>query len=149
MTKSKEGVHPADQSAGMTFAPEYDKSSEIDPSAVEAVNVVSANLEKLEYFQAQQARKTLVARTVLVVLIFGMLSANMWLTSRNYDHMLINLDQARSAQAKLEETTWRHLKGLDDRLAVIESSLATTDDEAAATQDDKGDPASQDAGGSE
>jgi len=127
MTKPNDGGQKADQQAGMTFAPAYDKSTELDPSAVEAVNVVSANLEKMEYFQAQQAQKTLIARAVLVLLIFGMLSANMWLTNRNYEHMLINLDQARSAQAKLEETTWRHLKDLDARLAAIESAVAPED----------------------
>ena len=99
-------------SAGLTYAPPYDPSNELDPKRVRAIQGGSFDLSRLEYFQQQAARRTLFARLLLLLVIFGMLFVNMWLTQRNYEHMLINLDETRSAQSGLEEVTWVHLREL-------------------------------------
>ena len=99
--------------AGLAFAPPYDPSDELDPSAVTAVNVQRFDPRVLEFYQQQAAKRTMVARLVLLASIVGMLAANIHLSQRNYEALLINLDQARSAQAQLAEVTWARLEALE------------------------------------
>jgi hypothetical protein len=101
--------------AGLAFAPPYDPSDELDPTAVTAVNVQRFDPRVLEFYQEQLAKRTMVARVVLLLAIVGMLGANIFLSQRNYEALLINVNQARSAQLELAEVTWARLERLEER----------------------------------
>ena len=108
--------HPPAPPAGLSYAPPYDPSQELDPSSVKPVVVPAADLSKLEFFQEQAARRTLVARVLLLGVIFGMLALNVWATWRNHETLLINIDQARLEQAQVLETTQADLARVEAQL---------------------------------
>ena len=110
--------------AGLSYAPPYDKTSELDPKSVHPVLISSGDLSKLEYFQQLHARHTLWARAVLLVVIFGMLAVNMWLTQRNYTAVVVNMDQARMAQSDIDEANARRLADLSTELQALRADMA-------------------------
>lgn len=98
------------------------------PHVGESANVVEqgpgVDIEALEYYRRLHGRHTLYARVALLVVIVGMLGANMSLSQRNYNALLVNMDQARLAQAELLD---RHLVAAElqqDRIEVLEARLA-------------------------
>jgi hypothetical protein len=114
--------------AGLAFAPPYDPSDDLDPSAVHAVPPTKGfDPSVLEFYQQQAARRTMVARVVLLVAIVGMLGVNIYLSQRNYEALLINVDQARSAQLELVEVTWARMDRLEGQIAALETDGAPAD----------------------
>jgi len=111
--------------AGLSYAPPYDQSQELDPKTVKPVLIPSGDLSKLEYFQHLHARHTLWARAVLLAIIFGMLAINMWQTQRNYTAVIINMDQARMAQADIDEANANRLAEISGELAKLRADVAT------------------------
>ncbi|MFT4977327.1 MAG: hypothetical protein ACI8S6_003232 [Myxococcota bacterium] len=84
---------------------------------------LSKDLQKLEYYTAQAARRTLISRVALLTIIFGMLSANMWQTERNYEAMIININQTRLAQDQLHDTTTARISDLEQQLVTLQHSI--------------------------
>jgi len=80
-------------------------------------------LDELEYYQRIHNRNTWVARLILLSVIFGMLSINMWMTQRNYEALVINVDQARLAQVHMLDITVGRVKKLEKRIDSLERTL--------------------------
>jgi hypothetical protein len=92
-------------------------------------------LDKLDYYQGIHSRNTFYARLVLLTVIFGMLSANMWMTQRNYEALVINVDQARLAQVHMLDITVSRVKKLEKRFDSLERTiLEQRNQEAVATR---------------
>ena len=87
------------------------------------MSTLPPELQALEYYTRRAARRTLVSRIVLLTVIFGMLSANMWLAQRNYESMLINVNQARLAQDQLHDTTALRLDEMEQQMNVLQRSM--------------------------
>lgn len=80
-------------------------------------------LQKLEYYQHQEARKTMLARVVLLTVIIGMLGLNMWLTQRTHDSMVINLNQARIEQDQLHDSTTVRLRTMEQQMEQLQAAV--------------------------
>ena len=83
----------------------------------------STGLDQLEFYQRIQSRNTWVARFVLLAVVFGMMSANMWMTQRNYEALVINVDQARLAQVHMLDITVNRVKKLEKRIESLERTI--------------------------
>jgi hypothetical protein len=86
-------------------------------------------VDQLEYYQAIDRRNTWMARALLLGVIMAMLGANMWMSQRNYESMLINMDQTRLAQMNLFEAEMERIRQLEDKVAELQAK----DGEAQAT----------------
>lgn len=84
----------------------------------------TVNARDLEEFHERHARDTWWARVVLMTVIFGMLGLNLWMTERNYEAMMIDIDASRIAASEIDEQTTVRLEALDRRLDAIEGRLA-------------------------
>ena len=84
---------------------------------------VAVNVKDLEEFHDRHARDTWWARVVLITLIFGMLGLNLWMSKRNYDAMMIDVDASRMAASQIDEQTTARLEALARRLEDIEARL--------------------------
>lgn len=82
------------------------------------------DLNKLEYYQRQHARRTLIARIVLLTVIIGTVGLNGWMMNRNYETMIINMDQARLAQDQLHEETQAQVAELTAQVAELQKTLS-------------------------
>lgn len=84
---------------------------------------VGFDVEKLEYYQTLHARHTLYARAALLLVVFGMLGANMWLTQRNFETLMVNLDASRTDQQVVMDQHTSIIEAQNTRLAAIEGRL--------------------------
>lgn len=82
---------------------------------------VAVNVKDLEEFHDRHARDTWWARVVLITLIFGMLGLNLWMSERNYEAMIIDVDASRMAASQIDEQTTARLEALARRLEAIEA----------------------------
>ena len=78
-------------------------------------------VDQLEYYQAIDRRNTWLARALLLSVIMAMLGANMWMSQRNYEAMLINVDQARLAQINLFEAEMKRLRQLESQVSELQA----------------------------
>lgn len=85
----------------------------------------SVNPRDLEEFHDRHARDTWWARVVLITLIFGMQGLNLWMTQRNYDAMIIDVDASRQAASQIDEQTTLRLETLSRRLESMQAQLAS------------------------
>ena len=85
---------------------------------------MTPELQALEYYRQQDARRTMMARGVLLTMIFGMLGANMRLTQSAAADMLTNLDQTRLAQVTLQEQNEVRMDGLATEMADLSRQVA-------------------------
>lgn len=108
--------------AGMSYAPAYDPSQEFDPQAAPVV-VPGPEIARMEYFQQQEVRRTTMARVALLVVIFGMLAANMWQTQRLHDNLVFNIDQTRLAQAQLDDDAAVRIAELEAQITELDRQL--------------------------
>jgi len=84
----------------------------------------TVNARDLEEFHERHARDTWWARVALITVIFGMLGLNLWMTERNYEAMMIDIDASRLAASEIDQQTTVRLEALDRRLDAIEARLA-------------------------
>ncbi len=91
------------------------------------------SVDQLEYYQAIERRNTWLARALLLGVIMAMLSANMWMSQRNYESMLINVDQTRLAQMNLFEAEMERIRRLELQVADLQAKLG--EDAVAANTD--------------
>ena len=87
-------------------------------------------VDQLEYYQAIARRNTWIARALLLTVIMSMLGANMWMSQRNYESMLINVDQARLAQMNLFEAEMERIRQLEEQVAELQDEAGLADNEA-------------------
>ena len=78
-------------------------------------------VDQLEYYQAIERRNTWLARVLLLGVIMAMLSANMWMSQRNYESMLINMNQTRLAQMNLFEAEMERIRQLEAQVANLQT----------------------------
>ncbi len=112
----------SDKRAGLTYAPAYDASTELDPEKVEPVKP-QEDLEQLQYFQQQEARRTMVARAVLLSVIFLMLGANLLQSRQMHADVLTNLNQTRLDLVALNEASGNEITELNARLAELQTRV--------------------------
>jgi hypothetical protein len=86
-------------------------------------------VDQLEYYQAIERRNTWVARAMLLGVIMAMLGANMWMSQRNYESMLINMDQTRLAQMNLFEAEIERFRKLEDKVEDLQERAGQAQDE--------------------
>ncbi len=91
------------------------------PYRAEANDAINAH--DLEEFHERHARETYWARVVLITLVFGMQALNLWMTQRNYEAMIIDVDASRQAASEIDEQTTVRLESLNKRLEAIEAKL--------------------------
>lgn len=103
--------------------------AEPDPEVETADQGPGKEIEALEYYRRLHGRHTFYARAALLTVIVGMLGANMWLSQRNYHTLIVNMDQARLAQAELldrhlaaAELQQQQIEALEARLANLEAA---------------------------
>ena len=82
------------------------------------------SLDQLEYFQQIQRRNTWLARAMLLGVLVAMLFVQMWMTQRNHDAMLINMDQTRLAQVNLFEAQVERIRQLEARVVTLQNAAA-------------------------
>ena len=131
--------------AGLHVAPPYDKSKELDPSKVQALPP-PFDLEKLEYFQKRQERRTWFARVTLLTSLLFLVGLDIWISTvhheaamaeldRSRDLQILNIDQARKDTVQLQELTEDQIMGLKDEIAALKEQLnGTTPSEEAGGQ---------------
>lgn len=106
---------------GLTYAPPYDPSQEIDPRAapvVESKDVLSKG--DFEYFRQQMERTSMYGRIGVVLVVFVLLLANIWLTRQSTTDIVWNIDQARLHQSEFEDGVQRQLIAMERKLGEIE-----------------------------
>ena len=81
------------------------------------------DLQNLEFYQQREARRTLWARVTLLTTIFAMLAANIWMSQRNHEMFLINLDQSRLEASQLDEFREADVARLNTSLKALELQL--------------------------
>ena len=81
------------------------------------------DVHQLEFYTQKEAKRTFVARAVLLTLIFGMLSANMWMTKRNHEAILVNIDQSRLEQVAFDEGQQKDLVAIHKKMLNMEAQL--------------------------
>ncbi|MFT5679422.1 MAG: hypothetical protein ACI8RZ_000326 [Myxococcota bacterium] len=86
-------------------------------------------IKKLEYYQLKEARKTMVARAVLMTVIISMLGLNMWLTQRNYEDLVINMNQARIEQDQLHDSTTVRLRTMEGQMDQLQATVNLLEEE--------------------
>ena len=84
-------------------------------------------VDQLEYYQAIERRNTWLARALLLGVIMAMLGSNMWMSQRNYESMLINMDQTRLAQMNLFEAEMERIRQLELQVAELQAKAAAGD----------------------
>ena len=92
---------------------------------------VNFNIQQLEYYQQIQRRNTWLARALLLTVVMSMLGANMWMSQRNYESMLINVDQTRLAQMNLFEAEMERLRQLEVQVDRLQKASGEPHDEDA------------------
>jgi hypothetical protein len=80
-------------------------------------------VDQLEYYQAISRRNTWLARAILLSVIMSMLGANMWMSQRNYESMLINVDQTRLAQVNLFEAEMERFRQIEVQVAALQAKI--------------------------
>ena len=93
----------------------------------------SFTVDQLEYYQAIVRRNTWLARALLLTVIMSMLGANMWMSQRNYESMLINVDQAQLAQMNLFEAEMERIRQLEVQVAELQKEAELTETSANTT----------------
>ncbi len=83
----------------------------------------NVSLDKLEYYQQIQQRNTWLARALLLSVLVGLLGVNMWMSQRNYEAMLINVDQTRLAQVNLFEAQVERIRKLEVRVITLQHTV--------------------------
>lgn len=121
----------SDKRAGLTYAPAYDPSTELDPSKVEPVKP-QEDLEQLQYFRQQEAKRTMVARAILLSVIFLMLGANLLQSRQMHDDVLTNLDQTRLDLVALNEASTNQIKQLNTTVVALQNRVDELEAEAVA-----------------
>ena len=91
--------------AGLHVAPAYDKSKELDPDTVVPVSA-PFDVEKLEYFQKRQERRTWIARMALLGSMVFLICMDIWAGQAQHEETMAELQQNRSEL----EVTNRHLR---------------------------------------
>ena len=91
------------------------------------------NLDQLEYFQQIERRNTWMARAMLLSVLVGLLCMQMWMTQRNYEAMLINVDQTRLAQMNLFEAEMERIRRLEQQVTDLQAKVG--EDAVAANTD--------------
>ncbi len=112
--------------AGLTYAPPYNKSSEFDPNKAEVINAPPEALgrEDFDFFRRRMEKQATMGRILLILLILGGLSANLWATLTSQNAVIDNIDQARHDQAALDEHMANQVSVLSDQIAVLQRELA-------------------------
>ena len=80
-------------------------------------------LRNLEFYQEREAHRTFWARVALLTTIFAMLTGNMWMSQRNHEVFLINLNQSRLDASQLDEYREADVAVLNSRLQALELQL--------------------------
>ena len=110
-------------SAGLTFAPPYDPSQELDPQTVQAVRE-NPDIRELRYFKEHEARRTTRSRVALLALIFTMLAGNMYMTWASQAAVQSNLDQTRLDQVALTEAVESRVGALTAQNKAMRAEIA-------------------------
>ena len=109
-------------SAGLTYAPPYDPSQEMDPNDAPVLKTKTPmRREDFEYFRRQMERKAMFGRAALLLVVFTLLLANIWLTRRSTSDIIMNINEDRLHQSDIDDQLQQHLTLIKQRLDVLEA----------------------------
>jgi len=123
--------------AGLTHAPAYDTSQDVDDSKVETIPENSMfDVHKLAYYQELERKRSFMSKMVLMIVLFALLGTVIMLIQDNNDAMNAN---SAALQERLNNATMERAVVIDQldeanaqdtlneilaRLEAIEASLA-------------------------
>jgi hypothetical protein len=81
------------------------------------------DVKSLEFYTRQEASRQLVTRVLLITAVIMMLFVNMFQSERNYEAILVNVNQARLEAVALEEAHEARLAGMKEQLRAVETAL--------------------------
>ena len=119
--------------AGLNVAPPYDKSKELDPESVQPM-ATPFDVDKLEYFQKRQERRTWYARVTLLFSLVFLIFLNIWTSFVQHEsamaelaiirsEQISNIDQARLGQVELQELTESQLNELAAAVSALDAKV--------------------------
>lgn len=93
--------------AGLTHAPEYDSTQDVDDSKVETIpEQVGFDVHKLAYYQELERKRAHMTKSLLFVLMFLLIAVVMILISTNSRKMTENMvSQTHQLQLRLNDAT--------------------------------------------
>jgi hypothetical protein len=123
--------------AGLSYAPQYDKSKEFDPNQAEVIPTKEVmKREDFDFFRRRMERQASVGRLILIVAVLIAVGGNIWLTLGTQDIVIENVNQARHDQALLDERLVVQVSSLEAKIEALtqqlEAAMATHGSEAAA-----------------
>ena len=119
MTSSDQGKQH--DGAGLSFAPPYDASQEIDPAKAPVVETAAPmRREDFEYFRQRMEKKAMLGRVVLFASVLLLLLFNLWLTQRGTEDVVHNVDESRLHQSEFEDSVNAQLNQIESALSTIQ-----------------------------
>jgi len=121
--------HESPSSAGLSYAPAYDKSKEFDPKEAEVIpSKEIMRREDFDYFRKRMEKQAAMGRMLLIVVLLIAVGANIWLTLKTQDIVIENVNQARHDQADLDEQVVLQVSALAAKIEALEAQLAAIGD---------------------
>ena len=126
-----------DKPAGLTHAPSYDASQDVDDAQVESIQEPTGfDVHKLAYYQELERKRSFMSKMVLMIVMFALIGTVIMLIQDNSEAMNANTAalQERLNNATMERAVvidqldqsdlQRTLDEILERLESIESSIA-------------------------
>lgn len=89
------------------------------------------DVKSLEFYTRQEAFRQLVTRVLLITAVMMMLLVNMLQTERNYEAILVNINQARLEAVAMQEAHDARFASVEKKLHEVEVALAACQDDSA------------------
>ena len=131
-----------DKTAGLTHAPAYDSSQDVDDSEVESIQEQTGfDVHKLAYYQELERKRSFTSKMVLMIVLFALIGTVIMLIQDNSDAMNAN---TAALQERLNNATMERAVVIDqldqtdvqgtlneilERLEAIEASISTEETE--------------------
>ncbi len=117
--------HESPSSAGLSYAPAYDKSKEFDPASAEVIPTKEiVRREDFDFFRKRMEKQAAMGRMLLIVVLLCAVGANIWLTLRTQDIVIDNVNQARHDQTVLDERLLQQVNALQTQVETLEAELS-------------------------
>ncbi len=110
----------SNSSAGLSYAPPYDRSKEFDPKQAEVIASPEAvRREDFDFFRKRLEKQATLGRIVLIVLLLLAVGANLILTLQAQNVVIENINQARHDQAVLDERLAAKVSAVGAQVAAL------------------------------
>jgi predicted P-loop ATPase/GTPase len=119
-----EQIMKTDKPAGLTHAPSYDASQDVDDDQVESIQEHTGfDVHKLAYYQELERKRSFTSKMVLMIVMFALIGTVIMLIQDNSEAMNAN---TAALQERLNNATMERAVVIDQ---LDQSELQTTLDE--------------------